>query len=183
MIKQMSGLKLSDRVRIENAVHWVDFLLDARVPRARRRQIREELRSNLVEAAQHIGSETAVRQLGDLNACGVRDDSSFVARDFLRVLIWTSGERRPWRQLYVMAGVRCLQRQRFAAWVRSLNAVAGRTRFDGACFRDRKHLPNPSAPLSTRRIVRTNGPPAFFEFCVWWRARSPQMATGGPTPR
>lgn len=68
MIKQMSGLKFSDKLRIELAVRWVDFLLDARVPRARRRQIRDELRSNLIEAAQRVGSEAAVRQLGDLNA-------------------------------------------------------------------------------------------------------------------
>ena len=57
-----------DRLRIELAVRTVDWELDGRVPRARRRQIRNELRSNLVEAAERVGAENAVRQLGDLSA-------------------------------------------------------------------------------------------------------------------
>lgn len=57
-----------DRLRIELAVKRVDWALDGRVPRARRRQILNELRSNLVEAAEQVGAENAVRQLGDLKA-------------------------------------------------------------------------------------------------------------------
>jgi hypothetical protein len=64
----MSELSWSDRLRIEWAVRRVDFDLDARVPRARRRQIRNELRSNLTEAAQAVGATEAVRHLGDLHA-------------------------------------------------------------------------------------------------------------------
>jgi hypothetical protein len=54
-----------DRARIELAVRRVDWELDGRVPRARRRQIRDELRSNLIDASERLGAEEAVRQLGD----------------------------------------------------------------------------------------------------------------------
>ena len=57
-----------DRLRIELAVKRVDWELDGRVPRARRRQIRSELRSNLIEAANEVGAEKAVVQLGDPKA-------------------------------------------------------------------------------------------------------------------
>lgn len=63
----MSGLSFMERARIEWAVLRVNYELDARVPRSRRRQIVNELRSNLVEAAQSVGARAAVRQLGDLN--------------------------------------------------------------------------------------------------------------------
>ena len=63
----MSELNTTDRLRIEVAVHRVDYWLEARVPRARRRQIRDELRTNLVDAAAEVGGEEAVRQLGDLH--------------------------------------------------------------------------------------------------------------------
>jgi len=62
----MSDLSKKDRMLIELAVHRVDNSLHARVPRARRRQIRDELRSNLSEASRQVGAEEAVRQLGDL---------------------------------------------------------------------------------------------------------------------
>jgi hypothetical protein len=54
-----------DRARIELAVRRVDWELDGRVPRARRRQIRDELRTNLIDAAEKLGAEDAVRQFGD----------------------------------------------------------------------------------------------------------------------
>jgi hypothetical protein len=60
------ALTKKDRLRIELAVRTVDWELDGRVPTARRRQVRNELRSNLIEAAQQVGAENAVRQLGDL---------------------------------------------------------------------------------------------------------------------
>jgi hypothetical protein len=63
----MSDLSWKDRLRIEWAVQRVDFMLDARVLRARRRQIRNELRSNLTDAARQVGARAAVRQLGDLH--------------------------------------------------------------------------------------------------------------------
>jgi hypothetical protein len=59
-------LTKKDRMQIELAVKKIDWELDGRVPRARRRQILNELRSNLVEAAEHVGGQQAVRQLGDL---------------------------------------------------------------------------------------------------------------------
>jgi hypothetical protein len=62
------ALTKKDRARIEIAVRTVDWHLDGRVPRARRRQILNELRSNLIEAAEQVGSQQAVRQLGDLKA-------------------------------------------------------------------------------------------------------------------
>lgn len=64
----MSRLSLKDRLRIEWAVQRVDFDLDARVPRSRRRQIRDELRSNLTDAARSVGAPAAVSQLGDLRS-------------------------------------------------------------------------------------------------------------------
>ena len=60
------ALTKQDRMRIELAVKKVDWELDGRIPRARRRQILNELRSNLTEAAANVGGEQAVRQLGDL---------------------------------------------------------------------------------------------------------------------
>jgi hypothetical protein len=64
----MSELTARDRARIVVAVHRVDMSLQWRIPRARRQQIRDELRANLTEAAQRVGGEEAVRQLGDLRA-------------------------------------------------------------------------------------------------------------------
>jgi hypothetical protein len=64
------ALTKQDRMRIELAVRKIDWELDGRMPRARKRQILNELRSNLAEAAQHVGAEQAVHQLGDLKALG-----------------------------------------------------------------------------------------------------------------
>ncbi len=63
-------LPKKDRLRIELVVRRLDYVLDGRVPMARRRQIRSELRSNLIEAAQQVGAEQAIEQLGDLKALG-----------------------------------------------------------------------------------------------------------------
>jgi hypothetical protein len=62
------ALTKKDRMRIELAVRTIDWHLDGRVPRARKRQVLNELRSNLIEAAEQVGAEQAVRQLGDLKA-------------------------------------------------------------------------------------------------------------------
>jgi glycerol-3-phosphate acyltransferase PlsY len=62
----MSDLSFWQKARIEWAVQRIDLVLDGRVPRARRKQIRDELRSNLTEAVRQVGAEQAVRQLGDL---------------------------------------------------------------------------------------------------------------------
>ena len=62
----MSELSVKDRARVELTVRRIDYSLEGRVPRARRRQIRDELRSNLMDASNHVGAEEAVRQLGDL---------------------------------------------------------------------------------------------------------------------
>jgi hypothetical protein len=62
------ALTKKDQLRIDLAVRSVDWELQGRVPMARRRQLRNELRSNLSEAAQQVGAENAVRQLGDLKA-------------------------------------------------------------------------------------------------------------------
>jgi hypothetical protein len=62
------ALTKKDKMRIELAVKKIDWELDGRVPRARRRLVLNELRSNLTEAAEHVGGEQAVQQLGDLKA-------------------------------------------------------------------------------------------------------------------
>jgi Flp pilus assembly protein TadB len=62
----MSELSMKDRARIEATVHQIDQALGGRVPRKKRREIRDELRSNLTEAATNVGAAEAIRQLGDL---------------------------------------------------------------------------------------------------------------------
>jgi hypothetical protein len=62
------ALTKKERLRIDLAVRTVDWELQGRVPRVRRRQLLNELRSNLSEAAQQVGAENAVRQLGDPKA-------------------------------------------------------------------------------------------------------------------
>jgi hypothetical protein len=59
---------LKHLLRIELVVRRVDYVLDGRVPMAKRRQIRTELRSNLLEAAQDVGTDNAIQQLGDIKA-------------------------------------------------------------------------------------------------------------------
>ena len=73
-------LRLADRLRIERAVQRVDWVLDGRVPIAKRRQVRNELRSNLVEAAQEVGAEKAIQQLGDLREVAEDTQASGPAR-------------------------------------------------------------------------------------------------------
>jgi hypothetical protein len=54
------------RLRIETVVKRLDWRLEGRVPRSRRRQIRRELRANLSAAADEVGTEEAIRRLGDV---------------------------------------------------------------------------------------------------------------------
>ena len=62
----MTELSMKDRARIEATVHQIEQALGGRVPRKKRREIRNELRSNLTEAATNVGAAEAIRQLGDL---------------------------------------------------------------------------------------------------------------------
>jgi hypothetical protein len=59
---------VADRLRLDLAVLRYDAWLDLRggVGRRRRRELREELRANLVDAAAQVGSREAVRRLGPL---------------------------------------------------------------------------------------------------------------------
>jgi hypothetical protein len=59
---------LADRLRINLAVLRYDAWLDLRggVGGRRRRQLRRELRANLVDAAAQVGSRDAIRRLGPL---------------------------------------------------------------------------------------------------------------------
>lgn len=61
------SLPVKDSIRIELVVRRVDYVLEGRVQMARRRQIRNELRSNLLDAAQHSSTQAAIKQLGDLH--------------------------------------------------------------------------------------------------------------------
>lgn len=54
------------RLRIESAVKRLDWQLQGRVPRNRRREIRRELRANLAAAAEEVGTHEALRRLGDV---------------------------------------------------------------------------------------------------------------------
>jgi hypothetical protein len=67
----MSDLSFTDRACVEWAVRRVDFELDGRVPWRKRKQIRDELRGNLLAAAADAGAKDAVRQLGDLHVLAV----------------------------------------------------------------------------------------------------------------
>jgi hypothetical protein len=60
-------LSTKDRALINLTVHRLDFKLDGRVPWRRRRQIRNELRANLIEATREVGVFAAVQRLGDLD--------------------------------------------------------------------------------------------------------------------
>jgi HAAS domain-containing protein len=53
-------------LRIETAVKRLDWRLEGRVPRGRRREIRRELRANLGAAADEVGTDEALRRLGDV---------------------------------------------------------------------------------------------------------------------
>ncbi len=63
-------LPMADRLRLEAALLRVDWELDGRIPGRVRRQIKDELRANLVEAAGAVGMKGAIHQLGDLRALG-----------------------------------------------------------------------------------------------------------------
>jgi hypothetical protein len=54
------------KLRIESVVKRLDWQLQGRVPRSRRREIRRELRANLAAAAEQVGTDEAVRRLGDV---------------------------------------------------------------------------------------------------------------------
>jgi hypothetical protein len=64
-------LGAGDRLRIEAALLRVDWVLDGRVPWRVRRQLKGELRTNLLEAAGSVGTQVAIRQLGNLQELGV----------------------------------------------------------------------------------------------------------------
>lgn len=58
-------MNLLDRARIETAVQSYDFWLELRGARARRRrELRRELRANLIAAAERVGAQEAVARIG-----------------------------------------------------------------------------------------------------------------------
>lgn len=62
-------MSLVDRARIERAVLSYDFWLDLRgTPGRRRRELRRELRANLVDAGAAVGTRAAVAGLGGTRA-------------------------------------------------------------------------------------------------------------------
>jgi hypothetical protein len=85
----MSELSMKDRARIEATVQQIDQALGGRVPRKKRRGIRDELRSNLTEAATNVGAEEAIRQLGDLPALISSYVEVFSGRWDFRTALWT----------------------------------------------------------------------------------------------
>lgn len=85
----MSELSIKDRARIQATVHQIDQALGGRVPRKKRREIRDELRSNLTEAATSVGAEEAIRQLGDLPALISSYVEVYRGRWDFRTALWT----------------------------------------------------------------------------------------------
>ncbi|TMD35538.1 MAG: hypothetical protein E6I95_03870 [Chloroflexi bacterium] len=65
-----SRVSFGDRLRIELAILRIDWELDGRIPWRVRRRLKNELRSNLIAAAESNGAMAAVSQLGDLRALG-----------------------------------------------------------------------------------------------------------------
>jgi hypothetical protein len=63
-------LGAGDRLRIEAALLRIDWVLDGRVPWRVRRQLKGELRTNLLEAAGSVGTQAGIRQLGSLQELG-----------------------------------------------------------------------------------------------------------------
>jgi hypothetical protein len=63
-------MRLLDRCRIERAVWVVDTWIGD-LPRRRRREIREELRANMLASAEEVGAREAVRRLGPLQRLAV----------------------------------------------------------------------------------------------------------------
>ena len=58
-------MNVLDRARVEWAIRSYDWWLDLRGANGRRRrELRRELRANLMDAAQHVGARDAVRALG-----------------------------------------------------------------------------------------------------------------------
>jgi hypothetical protein len=113
--RKSRGESLADRLRLDLAVLRYDAWLDLRggVGRRRRRELREELRANLVDASAQVGIREAVRRLGPLRtlaaetAGGTRSVgrpawtrgllfaayafSAVVILEMLAVLWWTGG--------------------------------------------------------------------------------------------
>jgi hypothetical protein len=54
------------KLQIESVIQKLDWQLEGRVPRSRRREIRKELRANLAAAAEEVGTEEAIRRLGNV---------------------------------------------------------------------------------------------------------------------
>jgi hypothetical protein len=66
----MTGIlnAVGERARIEGTLLRMTWKLRATTSPRRRRQIRRELRAHLLAASGDVGSEEAVRRLGDLEA-------------------------------------------------------------------------------------------------------------------
>jgi|688.fasta_scaffold267519_3 hypothetical protein len=80
-------VSIPDTARIAFAGFRYDFWLDLRsVPRRRRRELRSELRSNLADAALHVGVGPALSNLGSLRrlAAETTEDGQLRSR-------WTAG--------------------------------------------------------------------------------------------
>ena len=55
-----------NKLRLEAVIQRLDWQLEGRVPRTRRREIRNELRANLAAAAEEVGTAEAIRRLGSV---------------------------------------------------------------------------------------------------------------------
>lgn len=114
---KQGGLNMGDRVRIELAVRRVDWVLDGRVPWRRRRQIRDELRANLNEAAHDVGAARAVKQLGDLRILGRSYLDTYRGRLDFRIGMWAA--------IATYAAIQVVGIAVFFAFVAGVAAAAG----------------------------------------------------------
>jgi hypothetical protein len=72
---QMGGRRWIDQVRVADALMRYDGWLSLRdVPGGRRRDLRDELRANLWEATDRVGSRAAVKALGSLRQMAAEAD-------------------------------------------------------------------------------------------------------------
>jgi hypothetical protein len=105
------------RLRLETAIQKLDWHLDGRVPRGRRRQIREELRAHLAESAQVQGPAEAVRQLGDIRKLA----AEYLAVDAGRVDLRAG----TWAAIIMFAALQAIGVAIFLAFVAGVDAAGG----------------------------------------------------------
>jgi hypothetical protein len=110
-------LSFGDRLRIELAILRIDWELDGRIPWRVRRRLKNELRSNLIAAAEPNGAKAAVSQLGDLRAFGASYLEIYRGR--------VDARRGAWAAVITYAAIQILAVAVFLAFQSGIVAAGG----------------------------------------------------------